>query len=119
LHANPGALRRPYICLISVSNDHRPDNGLVMTEDKRALVAQYAAAGDAVVGIAVLSGLGAWGGFWLDGKLNSTPWCAIAFSLIGMTLGLTRMVLRALKQDRDSPMPSGLKPLPDDREDDN
>jgi F0F1-type ATP synthase assembly protein I len=87
-----------------------------MAEDKRALVAQYAAAGDAVIGIAVLTSLGAWGGFWLDGKLNSTPWCAIGLSLLGMGLGLTRMVLRALKQDRESPVPSGLKPLPDDDE---
>jgi F0F1-type ATP synthase assembly protein I len=88
-----------------------------MAEDKRALIAQYAAAGDAVIGIAVLVGLGAWGGFWLDGKLNSTPWCAISFSLIGMTLGLTRMVLRALKQDRESPVSTGLKPLPNDDDD--
>ena len=87
-----------------------------MAENKKSLIAQYAAAGDAVIAIAVLSGLGAWGGFWLDGKLHTTPWCAIVLSMAGMMLGLARMVLRALKDDQANPAPKGLKPLPDDEE---
>jgi len=87
-----------------------------VTDDKKSLVSQYAAAGDAVIGIAVLSGLGAWGGFWLDDKIHTTPWCAIGFAMAGMMLGLTRMVPRALKEDKASPMPKGLKPLPEDEQ---
>src|SRR5205823_6905946 len=102
--------------------ERRPDNGIrpvrwIVTDDKKSLVSQYAAAGDAVIGIAVLSGLGAWGGFWLDDKIHTTPWCAIGFAMAGMMLGLTRMVLRALKQDRESTLPASVKPLPPDTSD--
>ena len=63
-----------------------------------------ASAGDAVLAIAVLVGLGAWGGMWLDEKFHTQPLLAITLSLLGMTGGLARMVIKALqteKQDRE------------------
>ncbi|MFN8553037.1 MAG: AtpZ/AtpI family protein [Candidatus Obscuribacterales bacterium] len=63
---------------------------------------QLAGAGESVLAIAVLVGLGAWGGFWLDGKLNTAPWLAIVLSLLGMCLGLWRMVAKALAADKSS-----------------
>ncbi len=61
---------------------------------------QLAGAGESVLAIGVLVGLGAWGGFWLDGQLHTAPWLAISLSLIGMTLGLWRMVAKALAADK-------------------
>jgi F0F1-type ATP synthase assembly protein I len=61
---------------------------------------QLASAGESVLAIGVLVGLGAWGGFWLDGHLHTAPWLAIGLSLLGMTFGLWRMVAKALKADK-------------------
>lgn len=50
------------------------------------------------LGIAVA--LGALGGFWLDGKLGSEPWCMLGGLLIGVFAGfrgLLRAVARAEK----------------------
>jgi F0F1-type ATP synthase assembly protein I len=58
------------------------------------------AAGDAVIGTAVLIALGAWAGLWLDTKFHTTPWLAIVLSLVGMVLGLTRMILKAFKSEK-------------------
>ncbi|HEY9867949.1 MAG TPA: AtpZ/AtpI family protein [Candidatus Obscuribacterales bacterium] len=65
-----------------------------------------AAASDAVIGAAVLTGLGAWAGLFLDERLHSSPWFAVALGLAGAGLGLARMVKKALdaeKRDTDKP----------------
>ena len=61
---------------------------------------QLAGAGESVLAIGVLVGLGAWGGFWLDGQLHTAPWLAIVLSLLGMSLGLWRMVAKAMASDK-------------------
>ncbi|HEY9677623.1 MAG TPA: AtpZ/AtpI family protein [Drouetiella sp.] len=61
---------------------------------------QLAGAGESVLAIGVLVGLGAWGGFWLDGKLHTAPWLAISLSLLGMIGGLWRMVVKAMNSDK-------------------
>ena len=66
----------------------------------KELRSALSAAGDAVIGTAVLVALGAFGGSWLDNKLHTTPWLAIALSLAGMILGLARMILKALKSEK-------------------
>ncbi len=64
-----------------------------------------AAASDAVIGAAVLTGLGAWGGLYLDEKLNASPWFAVSLGLLGGGLGLARMVKKALDAEKQSPDP--------------
>ena len=61
-----------------------------------------AAASDAVIGAAVLTGLGVWGGLYLDERLNSTPWFAVSLGLLGGGLGLARMVKKALDAEKQS-----------------
>lgn len=61
---------------------------------------QLAGAGESVLAIGVLVGLGAWGGFWLDGRLHTAPWLAIVLSLLGMCWGLWRMVAKAIASDK-------------------
>lgn len=61
-----------------------------------------AAASDAVIGAAVLTGLGAWAGLYLDAKLGSSPWFALVLSLLGAGLGLARMVKKALDAEKHS-----------------
>ena len=61
-----------------------------------------AAASDAVIGAAVLTGLGAWGGLYLDEKLNASPWFAVSLGLLGAGLGLARMVKKALDAEKQS-----------------
>lgn len=63
---------------------------------------QMAGAAESVLAIAVLSGLGAWGGFWLDGKLHTAPWIAIGLALLGLCLGLAYMVMKALKAESNA-----------------
>ncbi|MBI4534439.1 MAG: AtpZ/AtpI family protein [Candidatus Melainabacteria bacterium] len=66
------------------------------------LIKAFATAGDAVLGAAILTGLGAWSGFWLDDKLHTSPWLAIFLALLGSGLGLARMVLKATELERKS-----------------
>lgn len=61
-----------------------------------------ASAGDAVLAIAVLVGLGAWGGMWLDEKFHTQPLLAITLSLLGMVGGLARMVIKALQAEKQT-----------------
>ena len=55
----------------------------------------YMAAADAVIGAAVLTVLGAAAGYWLDGKLHTTPLFSLLLVFVGMILGLARMVIKA------------------------
>jgi F0F1-type ATP synthase assembly protein I len=66
----------------------------------REVINAISSAGESVVGIAVMVALGAWGGMWLDDRLHTTPWLAISLSLLGMVLGLTRMVVKAIQADK-------------------
>lgn len=60
------------------------------------------ASGDAVGGLVVLSGLGAWAGLWLDARLHSAPWAVTCLSLLGMTLALVRIVIKANAADKSA-----------------
>lgn len=71
-----------------------------MKQPPKEIMAAMTTAGDAVLGMAILSGFGAWGGFWLDEKLHTTPLLAISLALIGLGLGLARMVVKAIKADK-------------------
>lgn len=75
----------------------------------------YMAAADAVIGAAVLTVIAAFIGYWIDGKLHTTPLFSLAFVFIGMILGLARMVLKA-KQNSGKP-PSGSHAPPKEPED--
>ena len=55
----------------------------------------YMAAADAVIGAAVLTVLGAAAGYWLDRKLHTTPLFSLVLVMVGMVLGLARMVIKA------------------------
>lgn len=66
----------------------------------RDLINAISSAGESVIGIAVMVALGAWGGTWLDDKMRTTPWLAISLALVGMVLGLTRMVVKAIQADK-------------------
>ena|SRR5215471_19581838 len=68
-----------------------------------------AAASDAVLGAAVLTGLGAWGGLYLDEKLNASPWFAVSLGLLGAGLGLARMVKKALDAEKADEQPKSRK----------
>ncbi|GEM_PF-1965151 len=78
----------------------------------RETMAALAAAGEAVLGIAVAAGLGAWSGMWLDDRLHTTPWLAICLALLGMSLGLARMVIKAIEADRAGESSSGSHKFP-------
>lgn len=41
---------------------------------------------------AVSVGVGAGGGYWLDGKLGSAPWLTLVGTAVGFALGLTQLV---------------------------
>lgn len=71
-------------------------------KDRSELVVALTSAGDAVLGAAVLTALGAWAGTWADEKLHTSPLMVVLLSLAGMILGLARMVKKALDADRGS-----------------
>jgi F0F1-type ATP synthase assembly protein I len=68
-----------------------------------SLIRSLGSAGEAVLAIGVLSGFGAWGGFQLDERFHSSPWLAVGLALLGMALGLTRMVMQALAAEKNEP----------------
>lgn len=83
-----------------------------MKEMPPELLSAISSAGEAVLGIGVLAGVGAWGGMWLDDRLHTTPWLAICLALTGMGLGLTRMVMKALQADKAASTGTPPPPLP-------
>ncbi len=48
--------------------------------------------------VATLIGLGL--GYWLDGKLGTTPWLAIVFTFLGLAAGLYESVMILIKVSR-------------------
>ena len=36
--------------------------------------------------------LPAWGGYWLDGKLRTAPWCVLLGAVLGFTVGLLHLL---------------------------
>jgi F0F1-type ATP synthase assembly protein I len=78
--------------------------------DDDSLISSLASAGESVLAIGVLSGLGAWGGFQLDQRFHCQPWLAIGLALLGMGLGLTRMIMKALAAEKsEANLPSEKK----------
>jgi F0F1-type ATP synthase assembly protein I len=69
-------------------------------DDDDSLIRSLGSGGEAVLSIGVLSGFGAWGGFQLDQHFHSSPWLAVGLALLGMALGLTRMVMQALVSEK-------------------
>jgi F0F1-type ATP synthase assembly protein I len=69
-------------------------------DDKREMWNSLAGAGESVLAIGLLAWLGVWGGGWLDGKFHTSPWLTIVLALLGVGLGLTRMVMKALKSEQ-------------------
>ncbi len=63
-------------------------------------IAALQASSDAVGGLVVLSGLGAWGGMWLDQKFHCAPLWVTALALLGMCLGLARIIVKANAADK-------------------
>jgi len=49
--------------------------------------------------VSTLGGLGL--GYWLDGKLGTTPWLAFALTLVGLGAGLYETVRILIKATRD------------------
>ncbi len=50
---------------------------------------------DAVLGAAVLLAIGVYAGSWLDKQLNCSPFCSVGLALLGGSIGLYRMVVKA------------------------
>ena len=45
--------------------------------------------------------LGAWFGYFLDGKLSTFPWLTIVFLLFGIAAGFTNLIRIVKKFDQD------------------
>lgn len=57
---------------------------------------------EAVLGTAVLIGLGVWAGNWLDAKFDTDPIFTVLLPILGVILGLARMVKMAFDSDSGS-----------------
>lgn len=68
--------------------------------DTDGLGKSLASAGESVLGIGILSGLGAWGGFQLDDHFHTSPWIAVTLAMLGLGAGLARMVIQALNSEK-------------------
>ena len=42
-------------------------------------------------------GLGIWVGYWLDGRLGTSPWLTLAGALAGMALGFYNVIVVVLR----------------------
>jgi F0F1-type ATP synthase assembly protein I len=70
------------------------------SDNKSEVIGALASAGEFVLAMAVLAGLGVWGGTKLDEWLHTSPWFTISLSLLGVGLGLARMVLKAMATEK-------------------
>jgi F0F1-type ATP synthase assembly protein I len=69
--------------------------------DKTNTVAgALASSGESVLATAALVGLGVWGGAKLDEWLHCAPWLTIGLALLGVGLGLARMVMKAMDTEK-------------------
>ena len=50
---------------------------------------------DAVLGAAVLLAIGVYAGSWLDKQFHCSPFCSVGLALLGGSIGLYRMVVKA------------------------
>jgi F0F1-type ATP synthase assembly protein I len=57
---------------------------------------------DGVIGAGILVFVGVLAGNWLDGHLHSSPYCVVALSLLGGSLGLFRLVKKAMRIGKDT-----------------
>jgi F0F1-type ATP synthase assembly protein I len=69
-------------------------------DEKKELYKQLAGAGESVLATAILAGLGVWGGMAVDGKFHISPWGTVCLSMLGVGLGLARMVMKALQSEK-------------------
>jgi F0F1-type ATP synthase assembly protein I len=44
--------------------------------------------------------LGGGGGYWLDAKFGTRPFCALFFGAVGFAAGIAGLIKRASKQDK-------------------
>ena len=72
----------------------------MVQDDNKEMMRQLAGAGESVLAVAFLAGFGAWGGCALDQHFHSTPWFAIGLSMLGLCLGMARMVMKVLQSEK-------------------
>ncbi len=77
-------------------------------------IAPYVQAGDAVIGAAVLTVVGAAVGHWLDRQIHTAPLFTMALLFVGMFGGLWRMIAKVSAAPNRPPAASRPKPLPPD-----
>jgi F0F1-type ATP synthase assembly protein I len=70
------------------------------SDNKNEVAGALASAGESVLAIAVLAGLGVWGGAKLDEMMHCAPLLTISLALIGVVLGLARMVIKAKEAEK-------------------
>jgi hypothetical protein len=101
---NPKPTLKTLQPLTQISEKTMTQSDIPPTSPKKSdpdnLGASLASAGESVLGIGALSGLGAWGGFQLDQHFHTTPWIAVTLSMLGLGAGLARMVIQALNSEK-------------------
>jgi F0F1-type ATP synthase assembly protein I len=70
------------------------------SDNKNEIAGALASAGESVLAIGVLAGLGVWGGTKLDEMFHCAPLLTIGLALLGVGLGLTRMVIKAREAEK-------------------
>lgn len=74
-------------------------------QDSNEVLSAIVSASDAVIGTAVLAFLGAWGGGYIDQKMGISGTWSIILSILGVGLGLFRMVKKALDAEKKESKP--------------
>lgn len=75
-------------------SEQEPDHN---KSDVKELSKYLSQAGDAAVSLTVLILLGIWGGQWMDERLHTSPWGALSLAVLGLCLGLWRVIHKTLK----------------------
>jgi F0F1-type ATP synthase assembly protein I len=70
------------------------------SDKKNQVVTALASAGEFVLAMAILAALGVWVGTKIDESLHTSPWFTISLALVGVCLGLARMVLKAIATEK-------------------
>lgn len=88
-----------------MENEPKPKSTQDSKEDKGEVLSAIVSASDAVIGTAVLAFLGAWGGGFIDEKMGISGTWSIILSILGVGLGLFRMVKKALDAEKKESKP--------------
>lgn len=72
------------------------------SEDRRPPIAVAMERASQITSVSLEMALPALGGWWADGKLNTSPWLVIIGAVLGLALGMYHLFQMVAREDREN-----------------